>query len=94
MGDGEGEVCFFFYDFFVMDHFFKVFIELFYNIASVLCYGFLSTRHMGIMAPGPGIKPTPPSLEGGVLTTGPPGRSQQGSLKTSTGLEMELRGHR
>ena len=32
------------------------------------------------------------ALEGRVLTTGPPGRSQQGSLKTSTGLEMELRG--
>ena len=60
-----------------MDHFFKVFIELFYNIASVLCFGFLSTRHMEILAPGPGIKPTPPALEGEVLTTGLPGKPQQ-----------------
>ena len=27
----------------------------------------------GILDPHPGIKPTPPALEGAVLTTGPPG---------------------
>ena len=42
-----------------------------YNIASVLCFGFLATRHVG-----PGIQPIPPALEGEVLTTGPPGKSQ------------------
>ena len=29
----------------------------------------------GILAPGPGIKPASPALEGGCLTTGPPGKS-------------------
>ena len=32
-----------------------------YNIASVLCVGFLAVRHVGgILAPRPGIEPTPP----------------------------------
>ena len=30
---------------------------------------------MGILAPQPGIEPTPPALEGEVLTTGPGGKS-------------------
>ena len=30
----------------------------------------------GALATGPGIEPTPPALEGKVLTTGPPGKSQ------------------
>ena len=29
----------------------------------------------GILAPRPGIEPTPPVLEGKVLTTGPPGKA-------------------
>ena len=29
----------------------------------------------GILVPHPGIKPTPPALEGGVLATEPPGKS-------------------
>ena len=29
----------------------------------------------GIFVPQPGIEPKPPALEGGVLTTGPPGNS-------------------
>ena len=29
-------------------------------------------RHVGILAPGVGIEPTPPAVEGEVLTTGPP----------------------
>ena len=28
----------------------------------------------GILAPRPGIEPSSPALEGGVLTTGPPGK--------------------
>ena len=35
----------------------------------------MAVRHVGILAPGPGIKPAPPALEGEVLTTGPPGKS-------------------
>ena len=34
----------------------------------------LETR--GILAVLPGIQPVPPALEGEVLTTGPPGKSQ------------------
>ena len=30
----------------------------------------------GILAPRPGIEPAPPTLEDEVLTTGPPGKSQ------------------
>ena len=30
----------------------------------------------GILAPWPGIEPAPPTLEDEVLTTGPPGKSQ------------------
>ena len=30
----------------------------------------------GILVPQPGSEPTPPALEGGLLPTGPPGKSQ------------------
>ena len=35
---------------------------------------FLGLKARGILAPWPGLEPTAPALEGGVLTTGPPGR--------------------
>ena len=59
---------------------FKVFIEsvtvlrLFY----ILVFGH---KGYGILTLGPGIKPSPPELEGEFLTTGPPGKSQQSLLK-------------
>ena len=65
---------FFFFKVFLMWTIFRVFIEfatillLFY----VLVFG---GRHVGILAPWPGIEPAPPALEGGVSTTGPPGKS-------------------
>ena len=34
---------------------------------------FLAMRHVCILAPQPGIKLSPPALEGEVLNTGPPG---------------------
>ena len=34
----------------------------------------------GILVPPPGIGPTSPALEGGFLTTGPPGKSQESLL--------------
>ena len=46
-----------------------------YNIASVSCFWFFVLKVCGILAPPPGIKPTPPALEGKVLTTGLPGKS-------------------
>ena len=68
--------CFLFCFVFLMWTIFKVFTEFFYNIASVLCFGFLALRHVGsYLAPWPGIKPTPLALEDEVLTTGPPGKS-------------------
>ena len=44
-----------------------------------LCFMFLFFGHdaCGILAPWPGLKPAPPTLEGKVLTTGPPGKSQE-----------------
>ena len=42
-----------------------------------MVFEFLATRHVGILAPRPGIEPAPPALEGEVSTTGPPGKSQK-----------------
>ena len=57
-----------------MDHF-KVFIEF---VTILLCFMFwpLVYEACGILVPQPGIEPTSPALEGEVLTTGPPGKSQ------------------
>ena len=38
-------------------------------------FWFFGQEACGILAPPPGIEPTPPALEGEVLTTGPPGKS-------------------
>ena len=38
----------------------QLFLSLYlicYNIASVLCFGVLAARHVGILAPQPGIEP-------------------------------------
>ena len=40
----------------------------------------------GILAPRPGIKPTPSALEGEVLTTGLPGKSLQLYLVFTTNI--------
>ena len=53
----------------------KTFTSLYWiccNIVSVLCFSFLAVR---ISAPQPGIKSTPPVLEGKVPTTRLPGKS-------------------
>ena len=34
-----------------------------------------------LLFPQPGIEPMAPALQGGFLTTGPPGKSQEGYLK-------------
>ena len=38
----------------------------------------------GILVPRPGIEPMFPALEGGFLTTGPPGKSIQGDFEDTT----------
>ena len=40
-------------------------------------FWFFGREACGVSAPRPGIEPTPPVLEGEVLTTGPPGKSPQ-----------------
>ena len=54
---------------FNMDHFLSVHC-ICYNIASVLCFGFLTMRHVGILAPQPGTEPTPSALKAQVPATG------------------------
>ena len=62
----------------------KFFLSLYlicYNIDSVFfffnvfCLLFFGPEARGIVAPRPGLKPTPSALEGEVPTTRPPGKS-------------------
>ena len=75
-------------NFFVFDvDIFKVFIEfvtvlLLYFVTILLLqywvffmFWFFGHEACGILATQPGIEPTPPALEGEVLTTGLPGKS-------------------
>ena len=52
---------------------------------------FLAARHVGSLAPMPGIKSEPPALEDNVLTSGPSGKSLKGLFNTSdwTGFYMK-----
>ena len=60
--------------FFNVDNFLKVFIE-FVTILLLVSVFFFSHKACGPIVPQPGVKLTPPALEGEVLTTGPPGKS-------------------
>ena len=53
---------------------FKVFIEFITVLLLFVCFNILAFLAL-ILAPQPGIIPTPLALEGEVLTTGPPGNS-------------------
>ena len=61
--------------FLCVDHSFKIHIKICYNTASVLCFGFFGCKACEVLSSQTGIKPTPPALEGEVLTTEPPGTS-------------------
>ena len=50
---------------------------------------FFGREACGILAPQPGIEPAPPSLEGEVLTTRPPGKSPVLSFKWDKVLELK-----
>ena len=63
-----------FFFFFLMWTIFKVFIKLVTILLLFYVLGFWREAY-GILAPRPVIEPTPPALEGKVLTTGPPGKS-------------------
>ena len=66
---------FFLIFFFLMWTIFKVFIE--FDILLHLFYvlSFFGHKACGILAPQPGKEPTPPALEGEVLSTVPAGKS-------------------
>ena len=62
--------------YFWCEPFLKIFIGFFfYNIASVLYFGFSGPKACGILPPLPGIEPTPTALQGDLLTTEPPAKS-------------------
>ena len=54
----------------------KAFLEFITVLFLFYVLIFLATRHVGILAPWLGIEPTFLALEGEVLTSGPPGKSQ------------------
>ena len=60
-----------------MDYFLKK--SLLSLLKSCLCFRFQFFGHKacGILTPQPGTQAAAPALEGEVLTTGPPGKSQQ-----------------
>ena len=62
---------------------FKVFIELVTIVLLFYVLGLFGLEVYGILAPRPGIEPALPSLEGGVLTIGPPGKSLTFQLRWS-----------
>ena len=59
---------------------FKVFIEFVTVLLMFYVFGFFGHEAGGILAPQPGIKPSPPALEGNILTTRSPGKSLPGYL--------------
>ena len=61
---------------------FKVFIEF---VTILFLFWFFVWESCGILAPLPGVKPTPHALESKVLTTGPLGKSLSQSLCAHTG---------
>ena len=73
---------FFFIKTFLMWIIFKVFIELLTVLLLVYVWFFWS-RGMWNLSSLTGLKPAPSALEGEVLTTGPPGKSQMWLFKCS-----------
>ena len=53
-------------------------------------FWFFGPEARGILAPLPGIEPTPPALEGEVLTTGQPGKSQSIFFQSYLWAQMKL----
>ena len=56
---GKGFFFFFYYSiFFDVDHF-KTLYWIYFNVVSVLCFGFLAVRHVGSQLPNQGSNPLP-----------------------------------
>ena len=72
---GKAKSLRFFFFFLLERTIFKVFLEV-VTILLLFYVLVLWCEACGILAPWPGIKLTLPALEGEVLTTGPPGKSQ------------------
>ena len=80
----------FFFKFFVlMWTIFKVFIKLL-QYCFYFMFWFFGPEARGTLAPRPGIKPAAPALEGGVSTTGPPGKSLSSHLYKLNGSSSDL----
>ena len=60
--------------------FFKTLLNFCCNITPVLCFGFFGPEACRTIASQPGTEPTPPALEGKVLTTRPAGKFPQAHL--------------
>ena len=54
----------------------------------VVAHGLSCHAACGILVPRPGIEPESPALEGGFLTTGPPGKSQHQYFKYLNDLSL------
>ena len=67
---------FFFLDFFLRGPFLKSSLNLL-QYCFCFMFWFFGLEAGGILAPQPGIEPTPPTLEGKVLNIGTPGKSLQ-----------------
>ena len=60
---------------------------------SCFMFWFFGPEACGILAPRPEIEPTPPALEGKVLTTGPPGKSPTFSIWKESEKNENIPGH-
>ena len=75
---------------FDMDHFYSLYwicynnVTICYNIV-FLMFWFFGHEAPGILAPQPGIEPTPSALKGEVITTGLPGKSLRGGFEWDPG---------
>ena len=71
---------FFFFFFFNVAHF-KVFIAFVTLLLLLFMFWFFGSGACGVLAPEPGIRPTPPALEGEVSPTRPPEKSLTNVIK-------------
>ena len=78
------ELNIFLKDFFDVDHFLDVFIEFVTVLLLFYVLFFFGCEACGILVPQPGIEPASSALEGGVLTTGAPGKSPNIFTKVQT----------
>ena len=76
LGVIEKRVKLFFQIFFHMNYFLNSLLNL---LQYYFCFMFSLCSHgeCGILAPRPGIEPAPPALQGEILSTGQPGKSQE-----------------